>query len=259
MKSISSRDNPVFKGLKKLAQSARHRKQSGQIVLEGLHLLLAYEATDGEFKQIVVSQRGGQADEIKEWLSKHGNLEVIQLTDSLYDDIAATETPSGILALVDIPHAAALPDLQSDAVLLDGIQDPGNVGTLLRTALAAGFGQVLLSPNCASVWSPKVLRSAQGAHFSLAIYEGISLPEFVTKYSGTVLATALENSRDLYQAEWQAPVAWVFGSEGQGVSEQVLARAALKVRIPMAGPVESLNVGAAAAICLFETLRRRLR
>lgn len=259
MKSISSRDNPAFKHWKKLAQSGRERKKAGQTLLEGMHLLTAWQARHGIPKQVLVSERGLKQAEIAAWLAQQDGSEVetVQLPDALFHELADTETPAGILALVDLPSPETQPCSDKDSLVLDGIQDPGNMGTLLRTAAAAGFTQVVLSTDCVSPWSPKVLRAGQGAHFLLDIYEGVELPGFLQNFSGTSLATALEQAEDLYRANWQGPVAWVFGAEGQGVSAPVLAAARQRIRIPMPGAVESLNVGAAAAICLFETVRRR--
>ena len=184
--------------------------------------------------------------------------EVVVLADALMRELGLVDTPSGLLALAPIPAADGPPDLAADAILLDGVQDPGNVGTLLRTAAAAGVRQALLSPGCAAAWSPKVLRAGQGAHFVLAIHEEADLEAFADAYRGTLAVTTLEDSLSLYAAEWQSPLAWVFGAEGQGVRRALLDRAGLKIRIPMPGAVESLNVGAAAAVCLFEAVRRRL-
>ena len=180
------------------------------------------------------------------------------LADALMRELGLVDTPSGLLALAPIPAADGPPGLAADAILLDGVQDPGNVGTLLRTAAAAGVRQALLSPGCAAAWSPKVLRAGQGAHFVLAIHEEADLEAFADAYRGTLAVTTLEDSLSLYAAEWQSPLAWVFGAEGQGVRRALLDKAGLKIRIPMPGAVESLNVGAAAAVCLFEAVRRRL-
>ena len=138
------------------------------------------------------------------------------------------------------------------------VQDPGNVGAILRTAAAAGVGQALLGPGCAAAWSPKVLRAGQGAHFALAIHEDADLGAFMADYRGTTAVTCLDGATPLYAATWNGPLAWVFGAEGQGVRRELIDAAGLRIRIPMPGAVESLNVGAAAAICLFESVRRRL-
>ena len=137
------------------------------------------------------------------------------------------------------------------------MQDPGNLGTVLRTAAAAGIGQALLSPGCAAAWSPKVLRAGQGAHFALAIHEEADLAAFMADYRGMTAATCLDGATSLYEARWTGPLAWIFGAEGQGVRPELVAAAQLRIKIPMPGAVESLNVGAAAAVCLFEAVRRR--
>jgi TrmH family RNA methyltransferase len=173
-------------------------------------------------------------------------------------DLGLVDTPSGLLAVVPLPGQVAEPSLDIDTVLLDGVQDPGNVGTLLRTAAAAGVRQVLLSPGCAAAWSPKVLRAGQGAHFVLDIVEEADLISFVRDYQGMVAVTCLDEATSLYAASWQGALAWAFGAEGQGVRRELLEAADLRIKIPMPGAVESLNVGAAAAVCLFEALRRRL-
>jgi TrmH family RNA methyltransferase len=116
----------------------------------------------------------------------------------------------------------------------------------------------LLGPGCAAAWSPKVLRAGQGAHFVLAIHEDADLGAFMAGYRGTTAATCLDDATPLYEARWEGPLAWIFGAEGQGVRAELLEAARLRVRIPMPGAVESLNVAAAAAVCLFEALRRKL-
>ena len=141
--------------------------------------------------------------------------------------------------------------------VLDGVQDPGNVGTLLRTCAAAGIKRVFLATGTAAAWSSKVLRSGQGAHFAMQIHEHVDLLALLPRLSVPLIATALDGSQDLYDADLPERCAWVFGHEGQGVAGELLAAAALRVRIAHeAGAVESLNVGAAAAICLFEHRRR---
>lgn len=255
MKLIQSRDNPFFKSLKRLAESGRERRKTGQTLLDGIHLVAAYEAAYGRVEHLIVAEFALVTGEIAGYTAGR---EVIVLADALMRDLGLVDTPSGLLALVATPKANATVHYQKEAILLDGIQDPGNVGTLLRTAAAAGIKQALLSPGCASAWSPKVLRAGQGAHFSLAIHEEADLFGFMEAYCGMTAVTCLDGATSLYEARWHGPVAWVFGAEGQGVSPALIAAARLKIKIPMPGAVESLNVAAAAAICLFETVRRKL-
>jgi TrmH family RNA methyltransferase len=135
-------------------------------------------------------------------------------------------------------------------------QDPGNVGAILRSAAAAGVGQVFLSPHCAFAWSPKVLRAGQGAHFHLEIFEDVDLVAWVRDYRGTLVAAVTSGGESLFTADLAGPVAVAIGNEGAGLSESLRAAAQGRVSIPMPGGFESLNAAAAAAICLFECVRR---
>jgi len=254
VKLIQSRDNPFFKQLKRLAESGRERRKTGRTLLDGLHLVEAWENHRGAVEQLVVGESALAGGEIATYV---GNRECTVLADALLRELGIVDTPSGLLAIVVTPQAKLAPDCAIDAVLLDGVQDPGNVGTLLRTAAAAGIRQVLLAPGCASAWSPKVLRAGQGAHFVVDVFEEADLASFMAQYCGTTAVTCLDGATSLYAAQWQGPLAWVFGAEGLGVRDELISAARLKIRIPMPGAVESLNVGAAAAVCLFEMLRRR--
>lgn len=255
MKHIQSRDNPFFKQLRKLAESGRERRKSGLTLLDGVHLVAAYEAAIGPVAALVVAESALAAGEIAAYV---GGREITVLADALMRELGLVDTPSGLLALAAMPAAVAPLDHGQDAILLDGVQDPGNLGTLLRSAAAAGIRQALLAPGCAAAWSPKVLRAGQGAHFLLAIHEDADLAGFMAAYGGTTAVTCLDGATSLYDARWFGPVAWVFGAEGLGVRRELIDAAQLRVRIPMPGAVESLNVGAAAAVCMFETVRRRL-
>ena len=264
MKQIASRDNAHFKELKRLCQSGRERRKSGRIVLDGMHLVEAYLAHCGPPDEIVVSSSGAQRPENAAFLAdaqRQGRgWPVSVLNDALFAELASVETPSGILAIAALPRRsgdAGRVDARADALLLDAVEDPGNLGSILRSAAAAGFRQVLLSPDCAAAWSPKALRAAMGAHFLLDIHEGADLPAFLSTYRGTAATTALDASTDVYALDLRQAVAWVFGNEGQGVSAAVAQATTRHVRIPMPGATESLNVAAAAAICLFETVRQR--
>lgn len=258
MKKIGSSDNPDYKALKKLCQSGRERRKTGRIVLDGLHLIESYAKSFSSPVILVVSEIGFLRPEIADFIRKNAeNNTLWLLSDSLYSELATVETPSGVMAIAERPLSSQSPRSDTDALLLDGVQDPGNLGAILRTAAAAGFSQVLLSADCAQVWSPKTLRAAMGAHFFLDIHESCDLISFLAGYCGTSLVTALDAEVSYLDLILSGPVAWVFGNEGQGVRPEVAALAKQKVRIPMPGATESLNVGAAAAICLFETVRQR--
>ncbi|MGE5385915.1 MAG: TrmH family RNA methyltransferase [Betaproteobacteria bacterium] len=253
MKRIASRDNGFFKELKRLAHTGRERRKSGRTVLDGIHLISAYEETRGPVEHLIVDESALDRQEIAALIAGR---EPLLLPAALFRDISPVESPAGVVAVVPVPPVAA-PDFSIDTLLLDGVQDPGNVGTMLRTAVAAGFRQILLSGDCAAAWSPKVLRAGQGAHFLASIVEDADLGDFLCRFQGTTAVTQLREAVSLYEARLDGAMAWVFGSEGQGVRPEISAAAQLKVKIPMPGAVESLNVAAASAICLFETVRRR--
>ncbi len=138
------------------------------------------------------------------------------------------------------------------------MQDPGNVGSILRTAAAAGVAQVFLSPRCAFAWSPKVLRAGQGGHFHLEIFEDVDLLAWMKNFHGTSVATVPSGGDSLFAADLRGPIAIVVGNEGAGLSTALCAAATRRVTIPMPGKFESLNASAAAAVCLFECVRARL-
>ena len=257
MKQIASRDNARYKALKKLAESGRERRKAGRIVLDGMHLVESYREIFGLPEEIVVSASGAARSEIATWLSLHPQAQVICLEDVLFNTLTGVDTPSGILAVAVHPKARCPLAQESDTIVLDGVQDPGNLGSMLRSAAAAGFTQAVLSADCAQAWAPKTLRAAMGAHFQIDIHENCDLPAFLNDFLGRAILTALDGSVDVFELDLSWPVAWVFGNEGQGVRSEVANAVRLRARIPMLGPTESLNVAAAAAICLFETVRQR--
>jgi len=259
MRRVTAADNPHFKSLKRLARSVRERRSSGHCLLDGMHLITAYRRHYGPPAEIIVSDSGLARAEIAAYLaSELGQAAIPRLSDGLFDDLALVDSPSGIMAVVAQPAARQAPEGEAETVVLDGVQDPGNVGSILRSAAAAGVRQIVVSRDCASVWSPKVLRAAMGAHFQLDLYERDDLAAFLTAYRGQVLATCVDAPNSLYETKFVPPIAWVFGSEGQGVRPRIARVCGLHLRIPMAAGSESVNVAAAAAVCLFERARRGL-
>ena len=158
--------------------------------------------------------------------------------------------------LLSQPQEVGATDVGEFSVLLDDVQDPGNVGTIMRTAVAAGVSNVYLSHGCADVWSPKVLRAAMGAHFQVRVSSDVDLLQLLERHAGKIVVTDLVARQSLYDVDLRGPVCMIFGNEGAGVSEPLKAVAGEKVLIPMPGKIESLNVAAAAAICLFERVRQ---
>lgn len=246
---ITSADNPKFKQLKKLAHSARERRKLRQTLLDGLHLLQACDEA-GCTPTLIVLRETAQLDAALFPATMR-----LVMSEPLFDAIAPVEHPSGVLALIEVPHAHETE--RQFCVLLEDIQDPGNLGTLLRTAAGAGVDSAYLSKGCAEAWSPKAMRAGMGAQFSLVIHEHVDLPMIARSLSGEVVAASLEGEESLFGLNLGGRAAFIFGNEGAGISAELLACATRKVRIPMPGRIESLNVAAAAAICLFEKVRQQ--
>jgi RNA methyltransferase, TrmH family len=242
---VTSRDNALLKDLRKLAQDSHAYRKQGRIWLEGDHLCRAalqrgQRPTHAVFQSSWFDRVGHQ------WLDTGGKVVVIE--DALFDSISALESPGHMGFVLPLPAA---PQLQADAptVILDGLQDAGNVGTILRSAGAFGFRQVLAMKGTAALWSPKVLRAGMGAHFGLDLIESLEAAQ-LDALKVPLLATSSHQGEFLHRAVLPWPCAWVLGHEGQGVSTALAERAAQFVRIVQPGGEESLNVGAAAAICL---------
>jgi TrmH family RNA methyltransferase len=261
MKRIASADNPTVRLLHELATSSRERRKLGQTLLDGVHLVETWLTGVGVPRLLVVSESGCVRSEIAaliRWIAE-GSGAVVLLSDTLFARVSPVDTPAGIMALIDIPPAPTPKLGTGSCIVLDAIQDAGNLGTLLRTAAAAGVRDVLLGEGCAQAWSPRVLRAGMGAHLALAIHEQAEVAQMLAGFTGLVVATSLDAPENLYDLELRGPVAWLFGNEGAGLSPEVAALATHRVRIPMPGAAESINVSAAAAVCLFEQVRQNGR
>lgn len=260
MKTISSRDNPLYKELKHLAGSSQARRKAGKTLLDGIHLCQTYLQMRGVPLQCVLSQHTVAHPEAESLLARcqAERAECIILPDALYNALSQVEHGVGLLFVIDTPMAIAPPILTTSAVLLDNLQDPGNFGSILRSAAAAGITHIVCSAGSASAWSPKVLRAGMGAHFLLNIYENADLHDTIRDARVAVLATSSHAAQGIYDLDLRQPVAWLFGHEGQGVAEDLLALASKRVAIPQLGAMESLNVAASAAVCFFEQVRQGL-
>ena len=256
IKPISSRDNAVYKHLKLLTSSTQARKKEGLSVLDGAHLVSTYLERRGAPAMLVVSESGIQKPEIAR-LVKAAGVDALQLTDVLFHSISTVEHNTGLMAAVETPQEALPPTVSEDCLVLEQVQDPGNMGSLLRSAAAAGVRRVFCSPHTVYAWSPKVLRAGQGAHFSLTIVEGVALDQLIERLRVPLIATSSHARTAVHDLDLTRPVAWMFGNEGAGVSAALLAQATQRAMIPMPGGAESLNVAAAAAVCLFEAVRQR--
>jgi TrmH family RNA methyltransferase len=257
VKRIESRDNATFKDLRDLAGDARRQRREGRALLDGPHLVTAALDHGSVPELVAVSESAAALPEVAALLARMPGVPTLCLRDALFRELSELATPLGILARIIVPsEPTAWPT--GDCLLLDAVQDAGNVGTLLRTAAAAGVRDVLLGPGCAGAWTPRVLRAAQGAHFALAIREQADLAAFLRAYRGVSVAAVARDGTSLYEIDYARPTAWLFGNEGAGIAPELVAACARRATIPLAPTSESLNVAAAAAVCLFEMRRQRM-
>ena len=242
---VSSRDNALIKELRKLSHDSTAYRKQGRVWLEGDHLCRA-ALLHGLKPSIAVFSESFWPLVQAEWAQVA--IKNIVIPDALLPEISGLESPARMGFVMELPVA---PTLQPDAasVILDRVQDAGNVGSILRSAAAFGFGQIIALKGTAALWSPKVLRAGMGAHFALRLVEGLE-PATLAALTVPLVVTSSHEGSFLHQQKLPMPCAWAMGHEGQGISEDLMARASLKVRIDQPGGEESLNVAAAAAICL---------
>ena len=242
---IQSRDNAQLKALRRLAQDNTAYRKSGRVWIEGDHLCRAALARGVRPAQAVFAASYWPLAP-REWTQCAAK--TLVLDDALWRDLSALESPAQMGFVLELPEVpAVLPGVAS--VILDRVQDAGNVGSILRSASAFGFAQVIALKGTAALWSPKVLRSGMGAHFALRLIEGADLAD-LDALAVPIVVTSSHEGQDLNRADLPMPGAWAMGHEGQGVCPEWGARATMAIRIAQPGGEESLNVAAAAAICL---------
>jgi len=259
---VTGLQNLVVKAAAELKQK-KYRTQNGLYLAEGLRTAeeavaykavetLFYVATDDERTMHLLEDAAAQ------------NIKLVCVSENVMKKIADTETPQGIIAVCKMRQPKLENLLASGKMLLvlDRVGDPGNIGTMLRTADAAGIGGLVLLKGCADIYAPKTVRSSMGSLFHIPVLSGVSEQEFVSaakKAGYDLLVTCLDGADNLYKADLSGRIAFVMGNEAGGVSETLLAKADKRVYIPMAGRAESLNVAMAAGIVMFEALRRKVK
>lgn len=253
---LESKDNPKIKHLRGLIEQNSYRKKQGQTVLEGSHLCLAWLEQNRKINAIFTTENALKHPDLNDILDQYQGT-VFVIGEPLYKDLSTLGTTLACLAIVDLPSSSQALDYQADTLILENVQDPGNVGTLLRSAAAAGIQQIVCTKGSASLWSPRVLRAGMGAHFSLQTFENIQLEEILEQFKIPVYVTSSHRSTSLYAKDLSQPCVWILGNEGQGVSDYALAHAEA-VTIPQPGGQESLNVAIAGSVCFFEMVRQRL-
>ena len=258
MKHISSRENPIWKSVVRLCHSGRERRKQGKCILEGTHTIRAYRERFGDPEWLIVDEEAAGDPDIRSLTAAVGASRIIVADRRLFAELAQTAMPTGALAIVPTPRPSSTAPGPFSLVLED-IQDPGNVGTILRVAAAAGASHVFLTQGCAFAWSPKAMRAAQGAHFFVDIVENADIAQLAYGFDGTIVAAQPRAPTIVFDADLRGRLMLLVGNEGAGLSDAALAAAMLQVAIPMPGGFESLNAAVAAAVCVFEKLRQDTR
>jgi TrmH family RNA methyltransferase len=253
---VTSDKNQTVKLSKALLTQSRQRNKQGQTVLEGIHLIDAALRSDYPFVQILLAESAQNHSEVQQILTRLPTYTPIMiLSDKLYESIRSLGAGIDIMAIVAIPMPS-LTMVNDDCLILNDVQDSGNVGTLLRTAAAVGISTVLCTSATAQAWSPKTLRAGMGAQFALSIYEGLSSQDILNHVKAPLLATSSHTDTLIYEHDLRTPVAWIMGHEGQGVCDELM-QCATPIALPQPNGQESLNVAIAGSLCLYETLRQR--
>ena len=252
---ITSSQNPKLKLVRTLQGRAKERREANAFVVEGVRLVEEAVKADWQFQFVLFSD--GLSERGKELVKTltANQIEVEETSGDLLQNLSETETPQGILAVLPLSNLP-IPDSPNFVLIPDQIRDPGNLGTLLRTAAAAGAQAALLPPETTDAFAPKVLRAGMGAHFRLPIHS-MTWDEIREQIKDLQIYLADINGRSCWETDLHQPLALIIGSEAEGASEEARKLTAQKIAIPMPGNVESLNAGIAGSVLMFEVLRQR--
>lgn len=256
MTAIGSRDNPRVKRWRALGADARQRRREKRALIEGEHLVVAALEAGAAVEALILAESAAARFAP---LVRRGAPAPVLVADRVFGSIVEVESPAGIAAEIAIPTARKALGEAPGCVFLEGVQDAGNAGAILRSAAAFGLRHAVLGEGCADPWSPKALRAGMGAHFSMEIREQAGLAEAIAAFGGRLACTVVRDGTALGKADLSGRLGWLFGAEGRGVSPALAAMADLRITIPMPGAAESLNVAAAAAICFYEASTRGAR
>ena len=262
MQIITSKDNEIIKNIRKLKEK-KFRDLNNEYIVEGIKMIKEAISEEAVIKLIVVCEENANSGAIdKKLLYEIAKYECIYVSKKVFDLISEVKTPQGILAVIEKDNSEDKIDYKQDViVVLDGIQDPGNLGTILRTIDSVGLNQVIVSKETADAYNPKVVRSTMGAIFRVNIIESDSLLETlknIKKHKYKIMATSLETENSIYDVDYNKKVL-VIGNEANGVSQEILDYADEKIKIPMLGKTESLNASVATAVILYEYIRNKIK
>jgi TrmH family RNA methyltransferase len=250
---IKSTENLTFKVFRKLYMNKAFRNELLQSLLDGPHLIRTYIDSGGKIFELI-KDASIESDEINLIIKDNPNVKIHSMQHDLFTKISGLSSVTGLMALINIPPSDSI-ELHGLCLLLDKIQDPGNLGGIIRTAAAVGVSSVFLSEGCSDVWSPKTLRGSQGSHFFLSCYENQNLENLIGLFEFPVYALSMKGE-SLYKTELPKNIAIILGSEGQGLSLKLLDKSTKTISIPMNQGIESLNVGSAASIIMYEYYRQ---
>lgn len=253
---ITSAQNTIIKTAHALLTQSRQRKKLGQTVIEGTHLLEAYLNANLVPKTVIISEMGLQNAEIKALIQRLDPVKPLFISDSLYKDIRTLGESLPIMAIIDTPLLELRQTIDEDCLIINAVQDNGNLGTLLRTASAVGVKTVICTLGTAQAYSPKTLRASMGANFSLQIYENVEIETILTNVTVPLFATSSHTDQIIYHSNLTQPLALIMGNEGQGVNK-LLMQHSHHIALPQPNGQESLNVAIAGSLCLYEMLRQR--
>lgn len=262
MQVITSKDNEIIKNIKKLKEK-KYRDQTGEYIIEGIKLVAEAINENTKISKIVVCEDCETDGSIpKDLMYEIAKYNCIYVSKKVFDSISDVNTPQGILAVINKCSSKEEISYDEDIILvLDGIADPGNLGTILRTLDSVNLKQIILSPNCADPYNPKVVRSTMGAIFRLNIIESKNIIETlkeIKKNKYKIVATSLETNESIYEVDLNKKTI-IIGNEANGVSKEVLEIANEKIKIPMLGKTESLNAAVATGVILYEYARRKMK
>lgn len=251
---IDSKHNSTYKYLKKIATKKSFRKEHNKTILVGPHVIKSF--LDGKKEiEYFIKDENSESHEINETIKLNPNKDIVILKHSLFLELSDLKSSNGLIALIKIPLEIKSEIKKGLNLFIDGIQDPGNLGSILRTAEAAGVNSIYLSEKSADLWSPKTLRGSQGAHVNLGCHENYDLVALCDEVKLPIYSLNL-SGESLYNVEIPKDFVLVLGNEGRGIDKNIIIKSTKCISIPMNGLVESLNVGAAASIFIYEYFKK---
>ena len=261
MQVITSKDNEIIKNIRKLKEK-KYRDSSNEFIIEGVKLIEEAIEENVKIKKIVVCEECLEDKCLdQKLLYKIAKYDCMYVSSKVFGLLTDVVNPQGMLAVIEKQSSEDKINYNDDIIIvLDGIQDPGNLGTILRTVDSAGLSQIILSKTSVDVYNPKVVRSTMGAIFRVKIIEAENLVETlknIKKHKFKVVATSLAGSESIYKMDYDKKVI-VIGNEAKGVSKEILNVSDAKIKIPMLGKTESLNASVATGIIIYEYVRRKV-